>query len=258
MHTHPSHIRSNSAKPVSGNLIGSDNTLDYVRTAAADASRPEKPPTQISLQRECSPSAAEVDSHTIHAKDQPSQGSCSIEENISGEPPEITPHDLGFTPKSVRELQDHLDHDFHVFVWLNMCDDNVATKEQVKESRTNTVKLDRIDTGGLQRPVEQLLEEDLGEIDQFLTRQTSLTDRLSYRACPRVSRMEVYNMLAKHRARITGATGKDHKFREIYEKEVEVVNAAELLFRFFLPSCFEGPTVGKYWGALDRLLKVSD
>jgi len=65
-------------------------------------------------------------------------------------------------------------------------------------------------------------------------------------------------MLAKDRGNITGAPGKDHKVRQTYETKVEVVNAAELLFQFFLPSRFEGPTVGKYWGALDRVLKVSD
>lgn len=239
-------------------MIGSDNALDCVRTAAANATGPEKPPTQNPLQREFSPSTEEVDSNTIHAKDQPSQGFCNIEKNLTGEPPEITPDDLGFTPKSVRKLQDHLDHSFHVFVWLNLCDNNVATNEQVEEPRKSTVRPDKTDSGGLQRPVEQLLEADLGEIDRFLTRRTSLTDRLSYRACPRVSRQEVYDMLTRHRTNITDATGKDHKLRETYEKEVEVVNAAELLFRFFLPSCFEGPTVEKYWGALDRLLKVSD
>lgn len=136
-----------------------------------------------------------------------------------------------------------------------MSENNNATKDRVKK---NAVGTDRTDASSLPRPLEQLLEEDLGEIDRFLTRRTSLADQLSYRACPRATRQGVYDTLAKDTASITDAFWKDDKVRKTYETKVELVNAADLLFRFFLPSRFKGPTVGKYWGALDRVLKVGD
>lgn len=65
-------------------------------------------------------------------------------------------------------------------------------------------------------------------------------------------------MLARDRGNITGATGKDHKVRQTHETKVEVVNATELLFQVFLRSHFKSPTKGKYWEALDRVLKVGN
>jgi hypothetical protein len=37
-----------------------------------------------------------------------------------------------------------------------------------------------------------------------------------------------------------------------------VFNAADTLFRCFLPVDFEGPTVGQYWGAVQSLVDVSE
>lgn len=180
----------------------------------AGARSPDKPSTQVSAGDECSRSAQKLDPDTTRAQDQSSQNSQNLEDNTTGEPPKVTLADLDSTPVSLRKYPDHVDHSFHVFVWLNMSENNNATENKVKK---NAVGTDRTDASSLPRTVEQSLKEDLGEIDQFLNRRTSLTDRLSYRACPHVNRQEVYEMLAKDRGNITGATGKDQKVRQIYE-----------------------------------------
>jgi hypothetical protein len=82
---------------------------------------------------------------------------------------------------------------------------------------------------------EMNLRADLKELHRFLQRQTSFEDRVAYKECPQQSRNDIYALLRK----------------------VEVVNKAETVFRFFLPSDFKGRTVGKFWGALHRLLVVS-
>jgi hypothetical protein len=50
---------------------------------------------------------------------------------------------------------------------------------------------------------------------------------------------------------------KSLKRQKKYEDRADLVNAAEIMFQFFLHSRFDGPTVGKYWGALFRLIAVS-
>lgn len=75
-------------------------------------------------------------------------------DNITGEPEKIMLDDLDFAPESPRRHPDPFDHGFHVFVWLNMFENNVATEKQVKESRKNAVRSDRTDTSSLPRPLK--------------------------------------------------------------------------------------------------------
>jgi hypothetical protein len=42
------------------------------------------------------------------------------------------------------------------------------------------------------------------------------------------------------------------------ELQIDVFNAAGVIFCFFLPlSCREMPTAGKFWGAIEQLFSVS-
>lgn len=101
------------------------------------------------------------------------------------------------------------------------------------------------------------VNEDLGEIDQFLAHMTKLNQRLAYQGCKNRKRQDLYNMLTKERQELNNSTGKGFKRRKSYENKVDFVNAADLMFQFFLPSNFDFPTVGKYWGALFQLMAVS-
>jgi len=130
---------------------------------------------------------------------------------------------------------------FHVFTWLNAG----MTDHGTKSLNVN----------------EEQLKEDLEETDYFLSHKTSLSERIAYKECPQISRLAVYNLLEQEGRTITGSAAKEQKKHErkrrIYERRVDIVNAAESVFQFFLPSLFEGPTVMKYWGAIHRLLVVS-
>jgi hypothetical protein len=138
-------------------------------------------------------------------------------------------------------------NDFHVFIWLNEYSDGNNS------STTSPI-------GGMMpmpSPIKtQDLEDDLEEIDTFLSQKTSLNDRITYRSCPFQKRNEVYRLLSKERRDITAATDSSQDQREMYENKVDILNAVDLIFQFFFPPKFQGPTVGKYWGAVFQLLKV--
>jgi hypothetical protein len=136
---------------------------------------------------------------------------------------------------------------FHVFTWLNAFNDaqGSGTTSSVVGARYMSPST---------RSLE--LEEDLKEIDTFLNQKTSLTDRLTYRRCPFQQRTELYKLLTKEGKDITAMNDSTQTQRELYENKVDILNAADLFFQFFLPASFQGPTVGKYWGSLFQLLEV--
>jgi hypothetical protein len=131
---------------------------------------------------------------------------------------------------------------FRVFTWLN---------KSFESSRGGVTIIS---------PETQFSEilQDLTEIDDFLEHKTDLNQKLTYRGCPSKSREEVYRLIAEDRRTITdaGVTEYEQTRRKQYETKVDIVNAAESLFQFFLPPNLKGPTVDKFWGALYRLLEV--
>ena len=170
--------------------------------------------------------------------------------------PEIVSKTGTSTTASPHHLSNSFDDNFHVFVWLNVHETNLGPRDQGKGRRETANTSATTGVSGLPASIEQALIDDLNEIDQFLTRRTSLADRLSYQGCPQLTRSEIYDKLEKDRVKITGVIMKDDTIRQIYEKKVALINAAELLFQFFIPPCFDGPTVKEYWGALAQILDV--
>lgn len=105
---------------------------------------------------------------------------------------------------------------------------------------------------------EEDVKSDLKEVDDFLASRSSLGDRLLYQECPVSSRGAVFEALEKAKRKIINATEKkDQEKLKVLESKSAILAASDLLFQFFLPSGFEGPTVEKFWGALDALLFVS-
>lgn len=130
---------------------------------------------------------------------------------------------------------------FHVLTWLNTAQIN-------QSGRISNVNV-------------QQLEEDLEDMDYFLSHKTTLVERIAYKECPQVSRLKVYSLLEQEERTLVESAAKEQKQDErkphIYELRVDIVNAAESIFQFFLPSLFEGPTVLKYWGVIHQFLVVS-
>lgn len=132
-------------------------------------------------------------------------------------------------------------NDFHVFTWLN-----AAPMDQ--SSKVLNINFDQ-------------LKKDLEKVDFFLSHKTTLVERIAYKECPEVSRLKVYGLLEQEERSLVEAVAKeqkqDKKWLRLYELRVDIVNAAESIFQFFLPSLLEGPTVLKYWGVIHQLLTVN-
>jgi hypothetical protein len=96
----------------------------------------------------------------------------------------------------------------------------------------------------------------LEETDGFLNSATTFSDRRDYRDCPTRSRFAAYGLLKEQGVEL-GTAGKRAYGQQRYENRVDLFNAVDMIFRFFLPPTFEGPTIGKFWGAMDRIVEVS-
>ncbi|KAH8819883.1 hypothetical protein F5884DRAFT_762073 [Xylogone sp. PMI_703] len=147
--------------------------------------------------------------------------------------------------KTTSNGSNQANNDFHVFAPTNGGATTASGLKQPGVSiNTVTLTADSPD-----------IREDLKEIDEFLTNKTNLNDRLMYKKCPSRDRLELYKLVAKERKRLTEGTSIDRSQQKRYEAMVDTLNAAELLFKLFLPSDFQGPTVEKYWGALHQILE---
>lgn len=124
------------------------------------------------------------------------------------------------------------DDKFHVFSWL----ESFATTAEANSKEQ-----------------AESLRAQLEEMDEFLRNETNASDRKAYQNCPEATRLEVLTSLEEQLER----SRKSSQSKREFDDRVDVVNAAEVIFRFFLPLHFEGPTVGKFWGAIYRLIKVS-
>lgn len=152
-----------------------------------------------------------------------------------------------------------VDNSFHVFTWLNELPPTLGSTEK------SASELD----DGQPNFDEKGIEADLLESESFLE-QMKFEQRPTFDEIPQRTRREVYNMLKSYKQRllqVEEAAGESEihqeirKFgnptRAIFEAKVEILNKAETLFRFFLPSHYEAPTVGKFWGGLCHLFEVS-
>ncbi|KAL7904353.1 hypothetical protein GGI35DRAFT_200406 [Trichoderma velutinum] len=100
------------------------------------------------------------------------------------------------------------------------------------------------------------LQEQLSAAEKFLTEKTSYTAQSGYKRCELMTRDGVNKQLEKLAARIEEK--KSDTVRRSYEERLDVFNMADTLFQLFFPLTFHGPTTGKYWGALSKLMEMSE
>ncbi|WQF77574.1 Putative Mg2+ transporter protein, CorA-like/Zinc transport protein ZntB [Colletotrichum destructivum] len=100
-----------------------------------------------------------------------------------------------------------------------------------------------------------VLQKQLSEVEDFLTAETNGPDQRAYLDAETSTRVEVFLYLEQLGAEMQ-STKKAWK-RQDYEERVDIFNAADSLFRFFLPPLFDGPTTEKFWGAVMSLVKLS-
>lgn len=134
-----------------------------------------------------------------------------------------------------------LDDGFFVLTWLSFGDaHNSATSTRVDIPR---------------------LVQDLELIDSFLQEDTNPFESLAYKGGNLSSHAAILAYLQKEAESLsvlpnTAGTAREVKKRNRHGWRVDVFNASESLFEFFLPVSSEVPTIGKFWGALHTLLGV--
>ncbi|KAI8182638.1 hypothetical protein K4K54_000880 [Colletotrichum sp. SAR 10_86] len=100
-----------------------------------------------------------------------------------------------------------------------------------------------------------VLQKQLSEVEDFLTAETNGPDRRAYLDSEASGRDQVYAYLEQQGAAIQELKNKPWK-KQDYEDRVDIFNAADTLFRFFLPPLFDGPTTERFWGAVMNLVWV--
>ena len=98
------------------------------------------------------------------------------------------------------------------------------------------------------------LEAQLSAAESFLIGETTLSERKAYKACKAGNRAECYAYLSGLSV-LVDETGSD-TIRRAYQEKVDIFNAADITYSFFIPLDFDGPMIGKFWGALRTLIEV--
>ncbi len=114
-----------------------------------------------------------------------------------------------------------------------------------------------------------VIRDHLEEVDDWLRHMTSFTDVKAYKNGGQSSRSSVRLFLEESCRKLeelevdlkSGGRedyGSEHteELRRL-EAQINTFNMADTVFRLFLPRNFDGPTVGKYWGAIKGAMDVS-
>ncbi|KAB5551293.1 hypothetical protein GE09DRAFT_168424 [Coniochaeta sp. 2T2.1] len=120
---------------------------------------------------------------------------------------------------------------FHIFSWLESF---TPTGEAASQEQAES------------------LRQQLQEMEDFLNKDTSRPDRQVYQSCFESTREACLKYLEQQAA----MAKKNSSQKRYFENRVDVLNAAEIVFRFFLPLQSDGPTVTKFWGAIYRLVQM--
>lgn len=107
--------------------------------------------------------------------------------------------------------------------------------------------------------VEDALLEQLVEIRDWLLYMPSFGDAKAYKSCTKDTRASVRRYLEKRAAELSSVESqgrKDQRAQRDFEDRIDIFNAAETIFAFFLSLDFDGPTVRRYWGAVRTIIGV--
>ncbi|KAI1065854.1 hypothetical protein LB507_000357 [Fusarium sp. FIESC RH6] len=100
----------------------------------------------------------------------------------------------------------------------------------------------------------KFLEAQLSAAESFLIGETTLSERKAYKACKAGNRAECYAYLSGLSG-LVEETGSD-TIRRAYQEKVDIFNAADITYSFFIPLDFDGPMIDKFWGALRTLIEL--
>ncbi|KAF9763786.1 hypothetical protein IL306_002999 [Fusarium sp. DS 682] len=99
------------------------------------------------------------------------------------------------------------------------------------------------------------LEAQLDAAETFLTCDTTYADRKAYKTCKEATRKECYDYLVELSSRVED--DESDSLQHAYEEKIDIFNAADVVYSFFLPIGFNGPMVGKFWGAVRSIIELT-
>ncbi|KAK0652573.1 hypothetical protein B0T16DRAFT_103189 [Cercophora newfieldiana] len=103
---------------------------------------------------------------------------------------------------------------------------------------------------------EDALDDHFREVEDYILCQTTFGDRRAYTACPKSTRAKIYGQLEQRGVELSEATNVEREQQRDYEMQLDIFNAADLVFNFFFPSDVEIPTTGKFWGSLEDVINA--
>ncbi|EFX03055.1 Mg2+ transporter [Grosmannia clavigera kw1407] len=119
---------------------------------------------------------------------------------------------------------------------------------------------------GVTRPDHNTIDEDalddhLREAEEFILSATSFSDRHAYNACPNSTRDEISAHLQQVGAELAKITDQKSVRSQLsqqrfYEIQLDVFNAASMVFAYFFPPGVNVPTVQKFWGAVQIIVNA--
>ncbi|KAM3447968.1 hypothetical protein MY3296_008246 [Beauveria thailandica] len=98
------------------------------------------------------------------------------------------------------------------------------------------------------RAIQSELKLQLEAADKFLMEQPAYATQAAYSSCADVSHKAILEKLKLQGVKVENE--KDDVQKREYEDGIELFNIAEYLFQLFLPLDCDGPTTGKFWGAV--------
>ncbi|KAM0667610.1 hypothetical protein ACQRIU_003475 [Beauveria bassiana] len=96
--------------------------------------------------------------------------------------------------------------------------------------------------------IQSELKLQLEAADKFLMEQPAYATQAAYSSCADISHNAVLEKLKLQGVKVEDE--KDDVRKREYEDGIELFNIAEYLFQLFLPLDCDGPTTGKFWGAV--------
>lgn len=163
---------------------------------------------------------------------------------MSNQPDPDTKDTESASPHASKGTDPPVSDEFHMFDWMNMyiAQPKKHRNSNSKQTHEVLVKVNKV-----------LLQDDLQEVEDYLLQKTSLHERSTYKSSPMRTRKQFYNLLFEAENKARG----DDSLRSVYELQVELANAAETLFCFFLSPQNTGPTTQRYWGPLYNISLAS-
>lgn len=134
---------------------------------------------------------------------------------------------------------------FHVFSWMAANSGPPTRSGTSSSSATDDAAQDRL----------RIILQSADDVLSGKSGDTRFGESRVYRKAKGADRQYVFNLLRAVEAKLKDTRSKAAKDR--FADRVDIFNAADIVYRFFFPATYEGPTTRKFWGAILKIIGVS-